>query len=216
MDRSLVSTARGRSPVPAAGPHRPHGSGAALWARGAVPPGPSGPSAEREALYAEFQPLVRRLLRQYGDNRDAREDLVGEIYCRFCELYDAYDPARGVPRRLYLVRTLSASVYTYSRRQWRNKQRELLVDGDTELPETALDLTHAWDHKLLLDSVLCSVPAALARLPPRQRQVVFWRYYESRSFNEIADTLQIRPATARSLLRHALRNLRRMIAPTED
>ncbi|MFN3649704.1 MAG: RNA polymerase sigma factor [Armatimonadota bacterium] len=169
----------------------------------------------REALYLEFQPLVRRLLRQYGEDLDFREDLVGEIYCRFCDLYDAFDPSRGVPLRPYLVRTLTASVYTYSRSQWRRKHREVVLDSGTELPDSIQDHSSAWDQKLLTEAVLRSLPDAVARLPQRQRQVVIWRYYESRSFEEIADVLQIRPATARSILRHGLNNLRRWIAPTE-
>lgn len=183
----------------------------------ALPPALPGSSEplSREALYAEFQPLVRRLLRQYGEDLDFREDLVGEIYCRFCELLDAYDPARGVPLRPYLVRTLTASVYTYSRSQWRRKHREVVLDSGTELPDSLQDHSSAWDQKLMTETVLRALPEAVARLPQRQRQVVIWRYYESRSFEEIAHTLQIRPATARSILRHGLNNLRRWITPPE-
>src|ERR1051326_1263849 len=56
---------------------------------------------DREALYPEFTPLVRRLLRQYGQDAELRKDLEGEIYCRFCALLDAFDPERGVPLRPY-------------------------------------------------------------------------------------------------------------------
>jgi DNA-directed RNA polymerase specialized sigma24 family protein len=45
----------------------------------------------------------------------------------------------------------------------------------------------------------------------RQRKIVIWRYYEERSFEEIASILQIQPATARSLLRHGLNNLRKHV-----
>ena len=54
-----------------------------------------------------------------------------------------------------------------------------------------------------------ALPAAIAGLSERQRQMVIWRYYEDRSFEEIAGLLQTQPATVRSLLRHALANLRR-------
>ena len=66
---------------------------------------------DREALFQDFQPLVRRLIRQYGEDLELKRDLAGEIYCRFCELLDAYDPSRGIPVRAYLVRTLTASVF---------------------------------------------------------------------------------------------------------
>src|SRR5579872_3052078 len=67
---------------------------------------PLAEEMDRDQLYAEFAPLVRRLLRQYGQDPELKKDLAGEIYCRFCALLQAYDPQRGVPLRPYLVRQL--------------------------------------------------------------------------------------------------------------
>src|SRR5688572_23559694 len=92
-------------------------------ARRCLPPGPLPPGARREALYAEFQPLVRRLLRQYGDCPELRLDLVGEIYHRFCLLVADFDPGRGIPLKAYLVRSLTASVYSYARSEWTRRRR---------------------------------------------------------------------------------------------
>jgi RNA polymerase sigma factor (sigma-70 family) len=171
-------------------------------------------SIDRESLFRDFQPLVRRLIRQYGDTPEMRQDLSGEIYCRFCALLDAYDPTRGIPLRPYLVRQLTASVYTYARHGWRRNRREVsldLSDGafDSSFSE---DPSREWDERLAMDQVLQSLPDTIARLPKRQRQVVVWRYYEQRSFEEIAELLQVQLATARSLLRHGLNNLRRQMA----
>src|SRR4051812_38761897 len=74
---------------------------------------------DAEQLFVEFQPLVRRLIRQYGESLETRNDLKGEIYYRFCLVLKAYDPDRGVPLRPYIVRQLSASIYTFMRQQWR-------------------------------------------------------------------------------------------------
>jgi RNA polymerase sigma-70 factor (ECF subfamily) len=170
---------------------------------------------ERETLFADFQPLVRRLIRQYGEDPELRQDLAGEIYYRFCNLVDAYDPSRGIPLRAYIVRTLTASVYTYSRSQWRRQHREVSLEADNgtvEPAESFIDPSGQWDSALMTQEVLNTLPEAIAELPLRQRQVVIWRYYESRSFEEIAEMLQIRPATARSLLRHGLNNLRRKVS----
>jgi RNA polymerase sigma factor (sigma-70 family) len=170
---------------------------------------------ERETLYRDFQPLVRRLTRQYGEDPELRKDLAGEIYCRFCSLLDAYDPSRGIPLRAYMVRTLTASVYTYSRSQWRRQHREVSLDADSGSAEPAvslLDPSRQWDRAMLTQEVLNTLPEAISQLPLRQRQVVIWRYYDSRSFEDIAELLHIRPATARSLLRHGLNNLRRKVA----
>src|SRR5580700_10016508 len=78
-----------------------------------------GVEVQQDQLYAEFRPLVRRLIRQYGENAEIRNDLEGEIYYRFCVLLKAFDPNRGIPLRPYLVRQLSASIYTFARHHWR-------------------------------------------------------------------------------------------------
>lgn len=176
-----------------------------------------GPEVDRHALYAEFQPLVRRLMRQYGDDADLRQDLAGEIYCRFSKLLDAFDPERGVPLKPYLVRSLTAAVYTYVRSRRRHERRETSLDDYVEVSEPggASDPSAGWDHRLLTNDVLNTLPEAIAQLPKRQRQVVIWRYYDSRTFEEMAEILGVRPATVRSLLRHGLNNLRRRISAPE-
>ncbi len=169
---------------------------------------------ERDALYSEFQPLVRRLIRQYGDTPELRQDLSGEIYCRFCALLEAYDPARGVPLRPYLVRQLTASVYTYARAGWRSEKRETSLDAfsDGEWPGHHADPTSGWDEHVATEQLFRSLPDAIAKLPKRQRQVLIWRYYEEQSFEDIAARLSVEVSTTRSLLRHALNNLRRAVS----
>lgn len=169
---------------------------------------------DRAALYREFEPLVRRLIRQYGDCHELRQDLAGEIYCRFDSLLDAYDPGRGVPLKPYLVRQLTASVYTFARHQWRRQRREVSLESSAGVYEVSdcPDPSRHWDHEMAMQKVLSALPEGIAGLPQRQRQVLVWRYYEGRSFEEIANALNIQLATARSILRHSLNNLRKWLA----
>jgi RNA polymerase sigma-70 factor (ECF subfamily) len=171
----------------------------------------------RDELYGEFQPLVRRLLRQYGETPEVREELAGELYLRFSDLLNSFDPNRGVPLRAYLVRTLTAAAYTFARSHWRRQKREVSLEPETNAEDIApsVDPTSDWDRQLMMEGVLSKLPEVIARLPQRQRQVVVWRYYESRSFEEIAEVLGIQVATARSLLRHGLNNLRKEMAGAE-
>jgi RNA polymerase sigma-70 factor (ECF subfamily) len=176
---------------------------------------------EREWLYEEFQPLIRRLIRQYGDDHEQRQDLEGEIYCRFSHLLDEYDAERGIPLRAYLVSKLITSVYTYARSQWRRQKHEVSLEqrleAGVEGGELAAgeDPTHAWNRGLMKTELLQAISEAIKQLPLRQRQVVVWRYYESRTFDEIAEMLGVCEATARSLLRHGMNNLRRKIQYTQ-
>jgi RNA polymerase sigma factor (sigma-70 family) len=168
--------------------------------------------SDRDALFAEFTPLVRRLLRQYGDNAELRKDLMGEIYCQFQSLLNAYDPSRGIPLRPYLVRQLTASVYTYARRQWRYAKHTISLDGFENLPS---DPTSDWNSALIHQAVREALPSLIASLPARQRCVLIWRYYDERSFEDIARLLGVQEATARSLLRHSLNNLRKRMKSSQ-
>ena len=168
---------------------------------------------DRDALFAEFGPLVRRLISQYAKDAELRQDMVGEIYFRFCALLDAYDPSRNVPVRAYIVRQLNASIYTYARQQWRHQEREFSTDdmGDC-FSDRAEDPTGSWDDALVLKDFSQALPSLLSKLPKRQAKVVIWRYYDDVSFEEIAERLEVKTATARSLLRHGLNQLRRHFA----
>lgn len=166
--------------------------------------------ADREELYASLQPLVRRLIRQYGADPELRQDLPGEIYTRFCEYLGSYDPGRGIPLKPYLINKLTASVYTYVRSQWRREKREVELDADLGVavaPEPAA-VAAEWERELMIADVIRLLPEVIRQVPPRQRQVVVARFYEGRSFDDIAEQLNIRPATARSLLRHGLNRMR--------
>ncbi len=172
---------------------------------------PAMEPTERQALFTSFQPLVRRLTSRYGSDPELRQDLQGEIYCRFSTLLDAFDPGRGIPRQAYLVRTLTASVHTYTRGQWRRQNREVSLDAAVGTFPTHLEADPAPgpEEEVATRALLDALPAAIQRLPLRQRQVVVWTFYEGLSHAEIAEKLEVKPATARSLLRHAINNLRK-------
>lgn len=166
---------------------------------------------DREWLYLQFRPLVRRLVAQYGATQLLREELIGEIYCRFCALLDAYDPDRGVPLRPYIVRQLTSSVYTFVRSHRRSPSREVPFDEclDDNHRDLRFDPTDEWDQNMAIDSIRDVIPAALNQLSERQKNVVIWRYYHDCSFEEIALRLNVQTSTARSLLRHALNSMRK-------
>jgi RNA polymerase sigma factor (sigma-70 family) len=175
---------------------------------------------ERQRVYRDLQPLINGLIRRYGDTQELREDLRGEIFYRLILLMETYDPNRGVPLYAYLIRKLSTVTYAFARTQWRERQKkeklEISLEGQEEFGNVV-----GGEWKDLLDQHIYEESRAtlshelyekIGGLTERQRQVIVWRYYESHSFEEIAGKLGIKPATVRSLLRHALNNLRHQLA----
>lgn len=172
---------------------------------------PAVRTPDREALYETFQPLVQRLVGRFGEDPDFRQDLHGEIYLRFCLLLDLYDPDRGVPLRAYLIRSLTSSVYSFARTRWRILRREATGHPAGEDAGWCEDPTRGWDFEIIKSDLLCALPDFVTLLPARQREAVVLRYFRGQDFNQIGLTLGVRQTTARSLLRHALRNLRRRL-----
>ena len=166
---------------------------------------------ERETLFAQFMPLVNRLVRQYGKTPEMRQDLPGEIYYLFHTLLDRYDPERGIPLRPYLVRQLSAATYSLVRKQWREQAHELPLEESGYQCDRRLatsDPTPQWDTALQQRQFAAMLPRLIQKLPLRQRQVLILRYYENHSFKEIAHVLNIEQSSVRSLLRYAMKRLR--------
>lgn len=63
---------------------------------------------------------------------------------------------------------------------------------------------------LVRDQVFCDVRELMRRLPDNQQEVVRMRYYEDRSFKEIADITGVSINTALGRMRYAVLNMRRM------
>jgi RNA polymerase sigma factor (sigma-70 family) len=165
-------------------------------------------------LFEQFRPLVGSLMRRYGTTAELRKDLRGEIYYQFRLLVDSYDLERGIPIAAYLTHMLSQRVFNYVRDYWRGESR--YVHLEPELLDGMLggrsDVGRGCEETQQAQEVLEALPAAIAALPHRQRLVLVWRYYEERSFEDIAVDLGIQPVTVRSLLRHAVNSLRKRMA----
>jgi RNA polymerase sigma factor (sigma-70 family) len=168
--------------------------------------------SQRELLYREMQPLLCRLIVRYGSDPELRQELPGEFYCRFHALYEGFDPRRGIPIRPYLVRCLTTGIYTWARSHWRRKRHEVCLPPLAEpAAEPSADPASAMQTAAQRELVLRQLRDAIGRLSPRQREVLIARYYGARSFEEISQSMGICPATVRSLLRHAVHNLRRQM-----
>lgn len=167
----------------------------------------------REALFAEYRPLVRRLMCRYGQDAEVRQDLEGEIYLQFFRLLQEYDPRRGIPFRAYVVSHLPHLVYSVMRGRWRRENREtplapekeaLLVDESNPFADLDLGLS--------AEQLKSHIDRAIDLLPERQRQIVIERYYQHKDYEAIAAAMDLKPASVRSLLRTGLNTLRSRLA----
>ena len=122
-------------------------------------------------------------------NRAVAEELVQDSFARIYERWARVDKPSAY---------LRTSVVNAARAHHRRALRER---------------SHYWD--LLQDEVSPEAPPildAVAKLPYRQRAALVLRYYEDRPDREIADILQCRLTTVRSLIHRGLLALRKVIS----
>lgn len=66
------------------------------------------------------------------------------------------------------------------------------------------------ENRYVNDQIMVDVKNMMNMLPPTQREVVFMRFYQDLSFNEIAETTGVSINTSLGRMRYAILNLRRM------
>lgn len=66
------------------------------------------------------------------------------------------------------------------------------------------------ENRYVNDQIMVDVKNMMNMLPPTQREVVFMRFYQDLSFEEIAETTGVSINTSLGRMRYAILNLRRM------
>jgi len=168
------------------------------------PPGDEGTTcaAFREdrrafrAFYERTAPAIRAYLRRKVSDPDGADDLLQETYVRYLSAeVPSMDEAQATQ---YLYRVATNLVID----RWRRKDVKRRAD-ETRVVETArapapVDLRR-------------DLAAALDRLPPRHRAIVWLAYVEGYSHREIAEIVDVKPASVRVLLFRARTRLARIL-----
>lgn len=145
--------------------------------------------------------LLRLCMRWLGSSRDQAEDVLSTSALKLLDTLRAR-PVQVREFRSWLIRSLHNSCIDVLRAQYRTIDVAYTVGRVTESPARRLErreLGHALE-------------SAVARLPPRLREVFVLRCIEERSYREIAGQLAISQSNARKRVQHARQVLRQDLA----
>ena len=163
------------------------------------------------ALFGRFAARTLRYLRGLVD--DAAEDVQQEVWLAVYRGIASLSDPRAF--RTWLYRTTRHRAVDFLRR--RRRERELVADVAGEVAAEGAAATDPDDDPLApteevpLDAG--ALHAALAALPPVQREVLVLRYQDGLGYAEIALVVGCAVGTVRSRLHHAKRRLHDLIAP---
>jgi RNA polymerase sigma factor (sigma-70 family) len=158
-------------------------------------PQPAGEAEHRQVV--ELSPLVRRVIAARVRDRQVVEDLVQETLTRIMEARRRLDPEALAPYAVVTARNLVASLAASESRGKRHAHR--LVDlREPELPER--ELLRREEHR--------AVSAALARLPPHERDALIAHEVEGEDTSSLAARRQSTPGAVATQLSRTRAKLR--------
>jgi RNA polymerase sigma-70 factor (ECF subfamily) len=171
----------------------------------------AGDQVALAALVTRYHgPLFGYLYRLVGGNRQLAEDLVQETLLHMLR-QSTYLAGRPFKPWLYQIATNLARDYFKSA-----AMRHRLQSGDEEEALLQLyDSDPGPEARALAAEQGGEVRAALAQLREEDRVVVFFRFYQGFSLQEIAETLDIPLGTVKSRLSAGVHRLRAMLAPVQ-
>lgn len=169
----------------------------------------TGSGEALQPLYARHAPLVFAIATHSLD-RAAAEEVVQDVFLALWRGAERFDPTRG-PLRPWLLQIAHNRILNELRA--RSRRPPLGGDPDGEraaaLPDPeAGPATLAW-RAFRQDAVR----AALARLPPAQRQALGLAFFDELTHEQVAELLQLRLGTAKSRIRAGLLKLREQLVP---
>ncbi len=163
-----------------------------------------------EEIIREMGPLVIGAIGQFTNCQDVADDMFQEVWLRVYEKRTQFKGSGSFGG--WLHRLTRRTCLTRIRRDAARERAGRLFWGrraeeHREVAPRALGK--------LFQSRREEVLALVGRLPDRQYQIVWLRYFEDYSTAEVAERLGLKEATVRSNLRHALESLRQLL-PREE
>jgi RNA polymerase sigma-70 factor (ECF subfamily) len=157
--------------------------------------------AEFRAVFEQNKDAVYRFAWRMSGSAVVAEDIAQEVFLSLLRQPGRFDPARG-PLRPFLL----AVARNLALKRWRDENRWDELGDEFATPPVDIERRETAD----------AVGAAIASLPPLQREVLILAEYEELSLEEIARAVDAEVGSVKSRLHRARENLRHMLAPLKQ
>lgn len=170
-----------------------------------------------EELMRRYQERLVTVLDHLVSNRDQAEDLAQEVFLRVYRSRKGYVPGAKFSTWLF---TIANNIASNARRS-RSRRKEVNLDlrpaassGAQSIGELAAAASALMPARLIDKAEMREVVRqALTTLNERQRLAVLLSKFESMSYEDIAETMELTPQAVKSLLSRARCNLREVLEP---
>jgi RNA polymerase sigma factor (sigma-70 family) len=160
-------------------------------------------------LHRRYAPLMFSLAARSLDAA-AAEEIVQDVFLAVWRKASSYDPARG-PVRPWLLRIAHLRVINELRR--RGRRPTVLPDPEGAQLAAVPDQAPHPDEASWREYRRTTVQAAVAALPPAQRQALSLAVFDDLTHEQVATFLGLPLGTAKTRIRAGLQHLRTSLVP---
>jgi RNA polymerase sigma-70 factor (ECF subfamily) len=166
-----------------------------------------GDTSAFATLFREHYETLFRFGSKFTSDSELLEDSIQEL---FIELWQAKSEAPVLSVKAYLLKSLKYKLL----KVFRKRGKLLPLTGD--------DVLFEWSHETFLIAEQESaekkqlVLDALQRLSNRQREIIYLKYYQNLSYEEVSEIMNINYQVARNLLYQAIKSLKTLLASTME
>jgi RNA polymerase sigma factor (sigma-70 family) len=172
------------------------------------------PGAFRQLFELYYKSIFGYILRRTADfNHTA--DIASETFLKAFKNIRRFDH-RGISIKVWLYQIATNEVNLYFRNQKKNKRLfEANAMDDPELFKSSLqEDRQILEKELLHHEQFLSVVKHLKQMPSKYQNVISLRYFEGKDNREIAEILNLKEGTLKSLLSRGLEKLKNLCNET--
>lgn len=155
-------------------------------------------------LVNRYEPKLRRYARRFLARDDAIDDLVQDVFIKVYTNLQSFNTTQRFSPWVYRI---AHNTFVNEIRRQQRWQFDWFA-ADTVLPQLSAPETS--DAETLATELNEEVASVLRELPPKYREVIVLYYFESLTYQEIADVLKIPPATVGARLSRGRTKLKQL------
>lgn len=169
----------------------------------------SGDNGAFDELLARYKSSVFGYLMSRTSDRNVAEDLFQDVFVKvIVGLKDGKYTSNGCFK--YWLHTIMQHVVIDSHRRKRILREDVDEDNDLSTIKDISVMEKSHEEELLHKQTVDSAIKLMDHLPDNQREVVYMKIFENKSFKEIAEQTNVSINTSLGRMRYALINMRKM------
>jgi len=162
----------------------------------------NGDKQAYECIYRKYAPLLYNYGFKITANRGLTQDCIQELFITLLVNKSKINQTDSI--KFYLYKSLRRELM----RAVKNDSRFV---GEPAEFESSFNVVFSCEYDLIQEQIsaerLAHLQRALDNLPPRQKEVIFLRFYENLSFEEISGVMGIEQSSVYKIIYKAIDNL---------